>query len=166
MKPNFYRVLLPDEPEGGFVPRPDMSTPHWALDDFKNEFGAYVDEVAFRSGVRQSLAKVNTSVYASGPVYDFSMPSLVPVASTRMASKIEQLCGPSIHRIPLVVANYPHSVEIINVLDVLDCLDEERSKFMRYPKNFGAKAGKIGALIEIVIKSPLPLMSHAFRLKA
>lgn len=98
----------------------------------------------------------------------FSLTSFaVPVAAVRLANEMQRVAGDALQRLPLAIDGLP-GFEALNVLQVVDCVDERRSEFVKWTeKDHRAHlAGQYRMVTKLrVVESLIPSGVHACRVK-
>ena len=103
----------------------------WHLDDPMIDEGCEHWEFTMGRVVRPGLMPI-VDVKIPGVPLDYTPTLLsVPTASPRLVSAIAPLYGDDVQRIPIRLANR-EGYEIINVIQLLPCLDEAKSEFTKW----------------------------------
>jgi hypothetical protein len=115
---NFYRVL----------PDPD-AFPRWYLGAPVDSLGRDVDPRLFTSGVPvASLPALYLPLRRTGPSVAFNFCDFdMVVTPKKLNAKLEAIVGPAIQRIPVLVQGTDTEFEILNVCELVTCLDHSRS---------------------------------------
>lgn len=138
----------------------------WYLDGPIDD--ALRDEREFRYGYPVELrGPLVAPMHTPGLALDFTLTlSQVPVLSKRFADAIRNLVKDHAQLIPVNIEGY-HGYEVLVTTTLLDCVDEERSKFTKWTSDSGRpdKAGDYHNF-EVLRLAPsrIPSNVHAFRI--
>ena len=129
---NYYRMEA----------HPDAS-PRWFLDEPKDRDGNEFDARSFTSGriwregdgLYHPYGSIKgpyfIPLYEKGPHVEFNLAAFdMIVIPVRIGRLLEELVGKeSIQRIPAAVEDEDEPMEILNILDIVDCIDMRRSDY-------------------------------------
>jgi hypothetical protein len=109
---------------------------------------------------------LTTHIHHGDRPLDYCLTSFaVPVAHHRLAEAMASIAPNDIQRLPLDIPGHP-GYEVINVIRMLDCLDEPRSKVELYPPGYH-RASLVGDYMIVeephMDQSRIPPDTHAFR---
>jgi hypothetical protein len=153
----FFRILAD----------PDMPT-RWYLKAPHNEDGTILDARLFIKGVPYS--KYETLVVPlrrQGQYVDFNFGDFdMVIMQTNLNSKICSQFALNVQRIPVKIEEIKNDFEILNVLDLVACVDEENSEFDKWPESDGRydKIGKFRMFTRLCIDEKIAQGHHLFRL--
>jgi hypothetical protein len=81
-----------------------------------------------QNGLRWGLNGIDVTVFAPGPIVDFSILISAPIVSPRLAEAIEKLAPEEIERIPVRFPMGKSDLELLHILWEEDCLDRQKSE--------------------------------------
>nr|WP_297532747.1 DUF1629 domain-containing protein [uncultured Roseateles sp.] len=130
---NFYRLLADPSIED-----------RWFLGAPIDPSGSEIDARIFTDGVPvPSQPRLHVPVGVEGTRVGFNFAAFDMLISPAVVNeKLEELVGPAIQRIPVVVGE-DQSFEILNVCERVACLDDSRSQVMRWTASDG-RPDKVG----------------------
>lgn len=133
----------------------------WHLDEVVDERG---DPPDLLGGARFEGASLSTKLHAGSEPLDFSLTSFaVPVLREKLARAMLAVAPKSIQLVPLTIPGHA-GIEILNVLDVLDCLHQGQS-YLEGVKDVPGHRQFIGVNVIHLDRDKLPAEAHIFRLK-
>ena len=151
-----------------FILRDDVTIPNrWHLGEVSP--GNDEEPLELWVGKRmQNNKTLFTEITDPGRSLDFCLTSFAtPVATTKLASAIEAIAGDDVQRLPVYIKGH-EGFEVLNAVRVLECLDEDRSKFLKWTeKDHRADlAGEYRSIPLLRIRSAeVPNDAHFFRIK-
>ena len=154
----FFRVLE--------VPDPDR----WYLGDTLMLDGEELLNALFSSGKRVMHPPRPLYVAIEVPGYEtkYNFSSLnTTIVEVGLGGAIEQLAGDQVQRIPVVVDGREGLYEILNVCNLIDCIDEERSDFEKWTEedDWPERLGEYKMFLDCWIDDAMiPPDTHMFRL--
>ena len=110
--------------------RDDMTSPaRWHLGEILSADG---DEPLLDDGQVCEKGALVAEVTHPGPVLSFSLTSFnTPIVSGPLARAIGPIAGMDVQCLPVVIAGQS-GFQVMNVVRVVDCLDEEHSEFLKW----------------------------------
>lgn len=104
--------------------------------------GEWFDVWAFSCGkVVDQLDELRVAIFEPGHPVDFNLANFnIPIVSKRLGNLLESSFPADIQRIPISIG-LNTNWEILNVLNVVDCLDHERSVIDYYPTDADDETG-------------------------
>jgi hypothetical protein len=162
---NYFRLMFD-------IPGPR----HWYLHTVVTASGNELLPGTFNHGemYNDSQALV-VNEYKTGPVTDFAQEVFgAPIARKALGSLIDELEPGVVQRIPITIIRkargktIPHGeYEILNILQLLDCVDPSRTIIDRYPEDYilPEERGKLRYLHNVTLLSEKVAGHHIFRLK-
>jgi len=152
----FYRLLA--DPE---------ATSRWHIkapvDALKNE----VDARLFTQSTKyQGSLSLVMPLRRRGDLVDFNFGDFDMVVTPEgLNVELEHMLSPQIQRIPVKIENGGRGFEILNVLDVVKCVDEQRSEFTKWTNSDGRsdKVGKFRMITRLRIDAKAASAHHLFR---
>jgi len=103
-----------------------------------------------------------------GRVLEYSRTSFnAPIATSHLAEAIARVAGPDVQCIPVKIAGQT-GYKVLNALRLIDCIDEERSEFMKWTEqdHRADLAGEYRSVWKMHLDtSRIPQDAHFFRLK-
>lgn len=123
-----------------FDVRPDDSIGAWFLDTPHYENGEEILGLEFRRGQRWDREKrLRTSVYSEGVRVSFCRGGrgTFYIASHLMRVLRSVISDDRLEGIPVEISGCSEEYEILNVLDIVDCVDEDRSEFGKWTESGG-----------------------------
>lgn len=130
----FFRVLA--DPK---------ATTRWFLKSPVGSDGEQLDSRIFTSGkIFSENLKLQLPLRRKGEPVDFNFCDFDMVVTPRqLNSAIQKIAGNTIQRIPIEIESSKEPYEILNTLDVVSCVDEEKSEFTKWGPNDG-RPDKVG----------------------
>lgn len=112
--------------------RDDMNIPgRWHLDDPIDDEGS--DPRRFNRGITvDARSALSIDVQVSGMPLDFTLTAfVVPIASSRLTDAFARIAASDFQRVPVTVGG-KRGYEIVNATKVVQCVDENRSEFIKW----------------------------------
>lgn len=139
--------------------RPDDSSGSWFLDTPTLANGEEILGTEFRRGVKWAgVAPLRSKVYRPGAAVSFSRGGRGTyfVASPIMSVLRALVPAEQIQGIPVSVEGCVGAYEVLNVLDIVDCVDEQLSEFGKWTVADGRPdmVGRYRGLPKMVISGP------------
>jgi hypothetical protein len=153
----FYRVV------------DDMSaSPRWFLQGPTTPSGDAVDPRLFTYGrPLPDPGPLYVELRRGGPALDFTLADFdMPIVSRELGVAIEAVAPGAVQRFPVTISGTAEPYEILNVVDVVHCLDERRSTVQYWQPSDG-RPEKVGEYRMVVKETIDPLRAagkHIFRL--
>lgn len=143
----------------------------WHLGSTRFADGAIDEEPRLVAGIPVSPPRpLTVDIHRAGRALDFSLTGVAePVVTARLAEAIEEVAHSDIQRLPVSIegATGGGSYEALNAVRVVDCLDEERSEFIKWTSTDG-RPDRVGRYRQVtrlfVDKARIPANCHVFRL--
>ncbi|QNM95560.1 imm11 family protein [Chitinimonas koreensis] len=154
---NFYRILA--DP---------AATTRWYLKSPTDLHGIEVDPRIFTQGLCvNSLQPLNLPLRRPGYEVDFNFCDFDMVVTPAVINvELERLVGEVIQRIPVQINGSSNKYEILNICNLVQCIDESKSMYTKWTDSDG-RPEKIGEYRMIAKISIDPLAAnghHIFRL--
>lgn len=141
--------------------------PRWYLKSPIDPSGKEVDPRLFTQGAPVgSLPALRLPLRRSGPEVDFNFCDFdMVVTPAKFNVELEALVGPAIQRVPVAIDAHASDFEILNVCELVPCLDESRSLFTKWTDQDGRpdKVGQIRMVAKLKIDPSIVLGHHLFR---
>lgn len=151
----FYRLL--SDP---------AATSRWYLKAPIDASGDAVDPRMFTQGVPvSSQPPLKLPIRRSGDVVGFNFCDFdMVVTPTAVNAGLEALVGSAIQRIPVII-DADHEFEILNVCELVPCIDESRSLFTKWTDADGRpeKSGQYRMITKLKIDPTFAVGRHIFR---
>jgi len=152
----FYRLLA--DPS---------ATSRWYLKAPMDPSGNEVDPRTFTQGVVvRSFPPLIIPLRRSGEAVDFNFCDFdMIVTPAKLNAKLNELVGPAVQRIPATVNARGDQFEILNVCELVDCIDEAKSEFSKWMKTDGRpdKVGEFRMILKLRIDPTAAAGHHIFR---
>jgi hypothetical protein len=141
---NFYRLLA--DP---------AATSRWHVKSPLDPSGNEVDPRSFTQGVPvDSLLPLTLPLRRSGDEVDFNFCDFhMIVTPASVNTRLQAFAGSAIQRIPVAIDSRKGEFEILNVCDLVPCVDESRSLFTRWTGEDGRpdKVGQFRMIVKLKI---------------
>ena len=141
----------------------------WFLDDPIDENAIVMDPRRYTEGRNaESPRPAYVPIYRNGYAASFSMGSFdIPVVSGPVAETLRQHCPDSVQLLPVLIPGQRDIYYIANFLDLLDCVDEERTQVSRWELGDGRddRIGEYRVLMDITLCQRVCEGNHAFRIR-
>lgn len=141
---NFFRVLA--DPK---------ANERWFLKSPLDINGQQIDPRLFTSGTKyDGVQSLNLPLRREGIPVDFNFGDFDMVVTPKELNEaIEKLLGDLIQRISIKVANSQVPFEILNALDAVSCISEQKSEFLKWTSEYGVpdKVGKFRMITKLFI---------------
>jgi len=138
----------------------------WYLREPRDEMGNEIDARIFAAGNRFTVSgPLHIPLRMSGVPVDFTFgPFEMLVVHRRVGILLEELCGDGIQRIPVRIKE-SHDYEILNILEVVKCIDEQRSRIMWWTEKDHRRdlAGTYRSISRLEIDADRTEGKHLFR---
>jgi hypothetical protein len=159
------KAVMKIEPDSWYVLDDDLLIPgRWDVDDPDQVVDGSLHPDAFTMAERVTLRKPLTAKASRGRRLDYTLGGVgVPYLSQKMASHVSAVCGDGVQLLPVDVRG--ESFFIMNVLEVVDCIDETRSRLTRAPDWVPGERGGIRMVVDLRIDGQLARGHHMFRLR-
>lgn len=138
----------------------------WHLGDITTEMG---EPPRLRAGIPFAEEScLSAEITHKGNPIEFCLTSFaVPVAAATLAGAVSSVAGADVQRLPLAINGW-QGFEVLNVLRVVECLDEQRSEFLKWTErdHRADLAGQYRMVTKLLVdQSGIPAGTHAFRVK-
>jgi hypothetical protein len=145
------------------------ATAHWQLGSPTDLAGNDVDPRLFTEGVPVGpQPPLAVFLRQLGEEVDFNFCDFdMIVTSSALNAELEELVGPSVvQRIPVSVGGHTNKFEILNVCELIQCIDETKSSVTKWTAADGRpeKISQIRMITELKINPQAALGHHIFRL--
>jgi hypothetical protein len=142
----------------------------WFLRTPRYENGEEILGAEFRRGKRWNFERaLHTNVYAQGNqvTWSFGGRNTSCVASHVMTTLRSSLPADCLEGVPIQIAGCSDQYEILNVLDIVDCVDEDQSEFGRWTQADGRPdmVGRYRGIPRMVLDSKRALGHDLFLVK-
>ena len=141
----------------------------WHLGEPRTGNGDEIDAREFRYGQPyKGPLPTHVPISYDGDRVTFLLAAFdMPIVSDEVADVIQEIAPHDVQRFPITVGEYIYGYEILNVIHVVDCVDEERSGIMKWGPEDGRpdKVGQYRSVNPLVI-DPQKVDGHSlFRVK-
>jgi len=154
----FYRLLA--DP---------IATSRWYLKCPIDPSGVEVDPCLFTQGVPVgSQPALRLPLRRNGDEVGFNFCDFdMVVTPAKVNAGLELLVGPAIQRIPVTIHGKTAEYEILNVCELISCVDESRSSFTKWTDADGRpeKVGQLRMVVGLKIDPSLVGNHHIFRVR-
>ena len=107
--------------------------PCWYLRRLHDTDGRRITHELFREGKVLPYDRVRVEVQYDGEPLDFTLLEMsIPIVTRAVGDLLRDICGNDAQFIPAEVDGHPEEYEVVNVLKVLNCIDEAKSRFTRW----------------------------------
>lgn len=158
MSQQFYRVELDDSIDTG-----------WFLDEPVDDQGNPIDARIFTEGEEVRITRPLTlPIMERGEPLNFHLAAFdMPVVTEQIGSLIEEIAGNDVQRIPVMIEGNISGYEILNVVKVLACVDEQSSEFERWTLDDHRPdlAGTYRVIYKLKVKVANDEQADIFRIK-
>jgi hypothetical protein len=145
-----------------------METTRWFLKSPVDSSGREVDPRLFTQGVRvASPAPLRLPLRRNGEEVSFNFCDFdMVVTPSALNAELQTLVGSAIQRIPVTIETKAGKYEILNVCELVDCVDESRSTFTKWTDAAGRpeKVGQFRMFSNFKIKPLIAHGHHIFRI--
>lgn len=120
--------------------------PRWYLGSPFDKTGSRIDPRLFTQGkIVGKMPPITVPLRRHGPPVEFNFCDFdMIVTSRRVASALAAFAADVMERFPVDVEGSTGDFEIVNVADTVDCIDEDRSEFLKWSTEDG-RPDKVGA---------------------
>lgn len=141
----------------------------WILGSPLDPHGYEVDPRLFVQGVRvDGLSPLTVPIYQVGEEVDFNFCAFdMPVTPRTFNEELGKLVGGAIQRIPVTVGGDSERFEILNICNLGECVDENRSKhILKWKAEDGRpdKTGKYRMVIGLKVEKNKIFNQHIIRI--
>jgi hypothetical protein len=143
--------------------------PRWYLDCPVDENKKEIDPRIFTEGRKISgIEHLFIPLQYKGPHFDFNFAAFdMLVVPKKLNEELEKLPNMNIQRIPVTVEDQDQEYEILNILDLAECIDIENSEFTIFTKESSRpdREGEIHYFKKLIIDQEKAKEHNLFRLK-
>jgi len=154
---NYYRVLA----------NPDLIHP-WFLDEPRTVEGDVIDEREFMNGkIYYGPMPHSINISQAGVEQQFNLGGFdLPIVSSGIALAIKDIAHDDVECFPVIIQQYKRQYAILNVITLRECLNEERSRIMKWTQNDGRpeKEGQYRMVTELHIDKSRVVGCDIFRI--
>lgn len=145
------------------------ATDHWYLGAPMDSRGAEIDPRKFIRGMPVGgIEELRVRIRKFGRQVDFNFADFdMPVVHNRLIEVISQLSGATLQTIKASVEGVcGENFEVVNACDIVDCVDESKSRFTKWEEGDGRpeKVGQYRMISELWIKPSIAAGHHFFRI--
>jgi hypothetical protein len=143
--------------------------PRWYLKAPIDEAGNELDARLFsRGGAHSTSASLRIPLRRDGPAVDVNFGDFnMIVTPASLNAEMVPRFGLPVQRIPVEIETGNRDFEILNILDVVTCIDEKNSEFMKWTEQDGRpdKTGALRMITRLRIDPCAAQGHHLFRIQ-